>query len=149
MFTVVNPFFAVVNPITGESFEFEDEVLANAKAEEIREEVLTQEQHRFTVVKEIVDGPNTTWVPVDINSAVEAGVYCVFNTLTGQHERVESMDVAKTRIGEIKQEFLDSLQIITFMDHEAQIASMRSQLKYENVQSMLNAAPLGVTRLGD
>lgn len=141
--------FIVVNPFSGERAEFDNEAMANAKAGKIRAAILAQEYRRFTAVKEIVNGQDVTWVPIDLDSAVEESVYHVFNTLTGQHERAESLAAAKTRMGEIKQEFLNSLPIITFLSPEMRIALERERLKYENLRSISDAAPLNVTRLGE
>lgn len=141
--------FIVVNPFSGEHAEFEDEALANAKAEEVRAAILVHEDYRFTVAKEIVDGHNVTWMNANLDNDEENCVYHVFNTLTGQHERFESLSAAKVRRGEIMGSFLNSLTVITELTPEQLTALGRERLRLENAQSMNDADQMGVTRLGD
>ena len=103
--------FLVHNPFTGERFEFEDEGLANAKVDEVRADAMVREDYRFTVANEVVDGNNTTWTNANLDSDPEEGTYHVFNTFTGQHEKVETLTAAKVRRNELKAEFSNSLNV--------------------------------------
>jgi hypothetical protein len=108
--------FLVVNPLTGERFKFEDEALANAKAAEIRADVMVREDYRFTVAKEVVNGNNTIWINADLDNDPEDGTYNVFNTFTGLHEKIVSLSAAIARRDEIKVQFADSLNIVPVIE---------------------------------
>ena len=133
--------FIVVNPLLGESTEFEDAALANAKAEEIRAVVLAQEAYRFTVAKEIVEGGNVTWMNADLDNDPEDGRYQVFNTFVGQHEPHYSLSAAKARKQQLVDEFSNSLQFV-FEPIPSQ------EMRIKNAQSMADANPLPVTQIG-
>jgi len=133
--------FIVVNPFTGEQTKFEDEVLANAKAEEIRAEVLEREAYRFTVAKEVVEGENTTWMNADLDNDQEDHHYQVFNTFTGQHEPYDSLSAAKARKQELIDQFSSELNFVYEPLPDV-------DMKVKNAQSMNNAAQLPVTNLG-
>lgn len=90
--------------------------------DEIKVAYLEQESYRFTVACEIVDGNNTTWTSVDLDTATEDITYHVFNTLTGQHELVFGVESAKLKVEEIKQNFLTAYGLnnpIEITDEEA------------------------------
>ena len=77
------------------------------KQAEYAAQYLEQENYRFGIAKEIVDGFNTTWSAVtDIDNDSHAGPFYVFNTFTGQHENVETKAIAKSRMQELKNELL-------------------------------------------
>lgn len=94
---------------------------------QIQADYLEQESYRFTVACEIVDGNNTTWTAVDLNTATEDITYHVFNTLTGQHEQVVGVESAKLKHQQIKNEFIsfsgldkaveiDDIQALKYME---------------------------------
>jgi hypothetical protein len=95
----------VINSFTGEQFEITDLTEATAKLAEIKAAVLTQEDYRFTVAKEVVNGNDTTWMNADLENDPEDYRYHVFNTFTGQHELFTSLSSAKARRLEIKEQF--------------------------------------------
>lgn len=108
--------YVVIDPISYERFEFEEEAVAQAKAEEIRLSMLDREDYRFTVAKEVIDGNNTTWMNADLDNDPEDNGYFVFNTFTGQHEKVETLSAARARKAELKAEFADSFQIVPIVE---------------------------------
>lgn len=101
--------YLVINPFTGEQFEIEDLAEATSKLEEIKSAILAQEDYRFSVAKEIVNGNNTTWMNADLENDLENCNYHVFNTFTGQHELFTSLNSAKTRRLELKEQFANEL----------------------------------------
>jgi hypothetical protein len=103
--------FLVQNPFTGERFECETEAAANNKIAEIKANILVKESYRFGMAKEIASGNDTTWMNADLNNDPENGVYQVFNTFTGQHEKVQSLSAAKARHAALQTEFLGTLNI--------------------------------------
>jgi hypothetical protein len=99
---------------------------ANNRLVESRTAYLAQEDYRFTIAKEIVDGNNTTWINADLENDSEEGIYQVFNTITGLHEQVSGLTNAKNRRDAIKQEFLteyklDSVTVVTELPKKPQI----------------------------
>jgi hypothetical protein len=93
---------------------------------ESRTNYLAQEDYRFTIAKEIVDGNNTTWINADLENDPEEGIYQVFNTLTGLHEQVSGLTNSKNRRDAIKQEFLteyklDNVTVVTELPEKPQI----------------------------
>ena len=92
-----------------EVFETTDINEARAKLAEIKARVMEHEDYRFTVAKEIVNGNDTTWVNADLDNDPEDSNYHVFNTLTGQHELVVSLSLAKARRLEIKEQFVTEM----------------------------------------
>jgi len=101
--------YLITNPFTGEKFEITDLTEATAKLAEIKTLVLAQEDYRFTVAKEVVNGNDTTWMNADLNNDPEEGRYYVFNTFTGQHELFTLLSQAKTKRLELKEHFAESL----------------------------------------
>ena len=97
--------YLIVNPFTAESFETEDLDAARTKLAEVKAFVISQEDYRFTVAKELVNGNDTTWTNADLNNDPENGRYHVFNTFTGQHELFATLSSAKTRRLELKEQF--------------------------------------------
>ena len=104
--------YRIPNLITG-TFEYieTNEADANAKLLENQTAYLLQENYRFTVAKEIVDGNNTTWTNADLENDPENGNYFVFNTMTGLHEKANSLTEAKQLFARIKQDFLVFVQL--------------------------------------
>ena len=144
--------YLVIHKITGERFEFIDNLdAARAKMQEIKASVVASEGYRFTVVKEIVDGENVTWVPTDLDTETEDGRFQVFNTFTGQHESFDSLAAAKSRKQQLIDTFIDELGLNgePIDKEELERALAASQLSFKNAQSMREAATLEVTRLGD
>lgn len=86
-----------------------NEADANAKLVENQQAFLNQEAYRFTVAKEVVNENNTIWTNADLENDAENNVYFVFNTLTGQHEKTNSLTEAKQKLEQIKQDFLVSI----------------------------------------
>ena len=101
--------YLIKNPFTHEQFEITDLTEATAKLAEIKTLGLAQEDYRFTVAKEVVNGNDTTWTNADLDNDLEEGRYYVFNTFTGQHEFVASLTQAKNRKSELKEQFAESL----------------------------------------
>jgi hypothetical protein len=100
--------YIVNDLINGKTKVFDTNEEAIAALQQIKADYLEQESYRFTVAREIVDGNNTTWTAVDLDTATEDATYHVFNTLTGQHELVVGVEPAKLRHSQIKEEFLTS-----------------------------------------
>ena len=103
--------YFVFDPYTKERFSFEDIESANVKAQEFKDIASLQEEYRFTVAKEIVNGNDTTWSNADFDNDPEDGIYHVFNTYTGQHEKFESLSLAFERKQEIKTQFMEEMSI--------------------------------------
>ena len=101
--------YLVSNPITGQEFEIEDLNEAKNKLAEIKIAVLISNDYRFTVAKEIINGNDTTWSNADLDNDPENNHYHVFNTFTGQHELFTSLNSAKARRLEIKEQFANDL----------------------------------------
>ena len=98
--------YRIRNPLIGTFEYFETQAEALAKAAEYKEAYLQQESTRFTAVKEAVYGDDVTWIPTDLDTEADAnGNYQVFNTLTGTHERTESLTNARQKMAEIKEQF--------------------------------------------
>ena len=99
--------YKILNLVTGITEYIEtSEADAAVRLKQIQDEYLAQEDYRFTVAKEVISGNDTTWMAADLNNDVEDYSYFVFNTLTGQHEKVASLSEAKARKEQIKQDFL-------------------------------------------
>lgn len=99
--------YKILNLVTGITEYIEtSEADAVARLKQIQDEYLVQENYRFTVNKEVVNGNDTTWMAADLDNDEEDYAYHVFNTLTGQHEKVLSLSEAKARKAQIKQDFL-------------------------------------------
>lgn len=101
--------YLVTNPFTGEQFEIENLNDATSKLEEIKTAILLQEDYRFTVAKEVVNGNNTTWTNADLENDPENNDYHVFNTFTGQHEVFNTLSSTKARRLELKEQFANEL----------------------------------------
>jgi hypothetical protein len=108
--------YFVFHPYTKERFSFEDIQIAEAKAAEFRNELFVKEEYRFTVAREIVNGNDTTWINANLDSDPEDSVYHVFNTFTGQHEKVESLTAARARKKELQNKFVQEAQIIPLLE---------------------------------
>ena len=113
--------YLVTHPFSGEHWEIEDYNKAKAKLVEIRASVFATEEYRFSVAKEIVNGNDVTWVAADLDNDPEDHHYHVFNTLTGQHELMNSLSQAKTRIAEIKEQFISDLGFSLGLHDEPQL----------------------------
>lgn len=99
--------YKILNLVTGITEYIEtSEADAVVRLKQIQDEYLAQEDYRFTVAKEVISGNDTTWMAADLNNDVEDYSYFVFNTLTGQHEKVALLSEAKARKEQIKQDFL-------------------------------------------
>jgi hypothetical protein len=59
----------------------------------------------LSVVRELYnENGDSTWIPIlDIEHETEEGIFQVFNTYTGQHERCDTLESAKIRYTELKQ----------------------------------------------
>ena len=97
--------YLIRNPFTQEAFETIDINEARAKMDEYKAYALAVNANRFTVIKEVAHGNDTTWVNADLDNDPENNNYHVFNTFTDQHELVTSLSLAKARHLEIKQQF--------------------------------------------
>ena len=84
------------------------ETEANAKAQQNKQEFLANEEYRFVLAKEVVEGNNTVWCSVNMQTDPEEGVYQVFNHNSGQYEKIESLIGAKNRLQELKDLFINS-----------------------------------------
>jgi hypothetical protein len=113
--------YLVTHPFSGQYWEIEDYNEAKAKLTEIRESVIASEEYRFSVAKEIINGNDTTWSNANLDTDPEDGHYRVFNTLTGQHELVTSLSQAKTRLAEIKEQFISGLDFSLGINDEPQL----------------------------
>jgi Icc-related predicted phosphoesterase len=99
--------YKILNLVTGIVEYIEtSEKDAQDRLKQIQNEFLIQENYRFTVAKEITNGSDTTWVPANLDNDNEDDVYYVFNTITGQHEKMLSLSEAKMKQEQIKQNFL-------------------------------------------
>lgn len=101
--------FRIFNPISNDFELFQTKEEAELRLSVIKMEYIQQEDYRFSVAKEIIDGNNTTWTLADLNNDLENYVYQVFNHSTGQHEAVASLSQAKIRNQELKNAFLDDV----------------------------------------
>lgn len=99
--------YLVTHPLTCEYWEIEDRSEAETKLAEVCASVLSSEDFKFTVIKEIVSGSDTTWVNANLNSDPENHYYRLFNAFTGQHEPMNSLTEVKNR----KQELLNQVLI--------------------------------------
>ena len=104
--------FIVINPMSTETFNFDDVDLANIKVEELKTIVSISEDYRFTITKEIINGTDTTWSSADLNNDPEDCIYQVFNTFIGRHEEYNSLSSAMLRKEELKLQFINSLTFI-------------------------------------
>lgn len=93
--------YKIRNAINNSYDYVESEELANTKLAENREAHLQQEAHRFSVAKVIIVGNDTTWDNADLENDLEDYPYQVFNQYTGQHEKVDSLSLAKSRRQEL------------------------------------------------
>lgn len=144
--------YLVIHPITGERFEFSEDLgAARAKQQEIKVSVAVSESHRFTAVKEIVNGDDVTWLPVNLDEETQDGRYQVFNPFSGQHEPFESLAEAKSRRQELVDNFLNDLRLNDepIDKEELERAMSASQRSLKHIQSINDAATLEVTRLGE
>jgi len=103
--------YLVTNPISGEYWEISDLTEAENKLAQVISEVLLNEQNRFTVVKETVNGDDVTWVNADLDNDEEIHRYQVFNTFTGQHEAMQSLTEVKNRRQELMNQLLIDLKL--------------------------------------
>jgi len=79
---------------------------AEAYANPLIAQYLAETADRFSIVKELIDGSDTTWVAADLTTDPEDSAYLVFNTVTGRHEKVNSKTEATAKLEEIKNSFL-------------------------------------------
>lgn len=87
---------------------FDTKAEADARLNVLKQAYLEKEAYRFTVSKEVVDGNNTTWTVADLANDPEEYTYHVFNTLTGQYETTGSLSLAKQKLLDIKEAFLEA-----------------------------------------
>lgn len=92
-------------------YVFQDKVFntheeAETYAAPIINQYLVDEAHRFSVVKEVVNGGDVVWTPADLTTDSEELTYLVFNTVTGRHEKVDSKTAAVAKLEEVKLGFL-------------------------------------------
>ena len=113
--------YLVTHPFSGEHWEIENYNEAKAKLAEVRASVFASEEYRFSVTKEVVNGNDTTWITANLDTDPEDYRYHVFNTLTGQHELVTSLSQAKTRLAEIKEQFITELNFSLGLHDEPQL----------------------------
>ena len=99
-------FYRINNLIIKQVEYLETENDANIRLAEIQQEYLDQESYRFSVAKEVVAGNNTTWMNADLENDEDNNVYYVFNTITGEHEKAESLSEAKEILAKVKNDFL-------------------------------------------
>lgn len=126
------------NALTG-LFEYADtEELTNARLAEIRTEYLKLEFNRFTVVKVVAVGDNTTWNNVDLDNDPEEGDYRMFIHQTGLYEPFFSLSALKARRQTLIDEFMvniakgtwtivekDGIQIQEFVEEDIQFTETR------------------------
>lgn len=144
--------YLVIHPITGEHFEFADDLdAARAKKREVRVSVIASEMHRFTAVREIISGEDVTWAPVNLDEETLDGQFRVFNTFTGQHEPFETLAEARDRRQQLIDGFANDLGLNDepIDKEELERAMANAHLETKNIQSMRDAAVLNVTRLGE
>lgn len=112
------------NPITNtvESFSTKEE--AEVSLSVVKEEYIKQEDHRFQVAKEIIEGNNTTWMSADLVNDPEDYTYQVFNHTTGLHEPVSSLTLAKQRTQELKDSFLNEVFLNAIVEYEEESISV-------------------------
>lgn len=99
-------YYMIQNFVTGQLEFTTNEEEANRISAENKQAWLEQEAYRFTVNRVVVEGNNTTWTTANIDTDPEEGLYCVFNTFTGQHEEISSKTQAWTRLDQIKNDFI-------------------------------------------
>jgi hypothetical protein len=102
-------YFLVPNYVTGQRKFYADESEANAAFVANRRTFTEQEAYRFTVVKVVVEGNNTTWLSANPDTDPEDGEYQVFNMSTGQYEQFQSFSTALMRHKELKEDFTNSV----------------------------------------
>ena len=112
--------YKITNPVSNQ-FEF-FEVLEDAEARlvVVKNEFLQQEDYRFTVAKEVVDGNNTTWMSADLENDIEDYVYQVFNHNTGLHEQVSTLSAAKLRVAQLKSDFVEQVFAVGVEQYDMQ-----------------------------
>lgn len=91
-------------------------------------------ENKLFVVQEI-EHPNgdVTWLSVDINTLTDDHVYQVFNTFTGQHERCETLALAKEKHSELLAQIMAGLETATPQEFESEgIVSLRNKLEEKN-----------------
>lgn len=100
---------------------FDTQQAANEYAAPLRAQYLEQESHRFSIVREVVNGSDAVWVAADLAVDPEDSVYFVFNTMTGSHEKTNSKTEAIDKLAQLKTEFLtfSGLDVKELTDLEA------------------------------
>lgn len=100
-------------------------------ANPIIQQFLTNEDYRFSVAKEIINGNDTTWTSADLINDEENYSYFVFNTITGLHEKVNSKTEAINKLNEVKQQFIQFSQMfIEEIDDLTALNRMEALLKF-------------------
>ena len=97
------------NPITNSFESFDTMEEAEARLSIVKADYLKQEEYRFSVAKEVVEGNNTTWTAANLETDTEDYVYQVFNHNTGLHEAIPSLSQAKARNHELKDKFISEV----------------------------------------
>lgn len=96
------------NLITNQYEFFETQAEALEKLNLIKIQFIEKQSYIFTVAKEIVNGNDTMWVNANLDSDEENFDYHVFNPFLGIHEKINSLSMAKQRLDELKQQYIDT-----------------------------------------
>jgi hypothetical protein len=84
---------------------------AAARAAELKSLYMAQEDYRFSISYEEVNGAHTTWRAANLLTDPADGLYNVFNHKTGQYEKITGLSTAVTRLAAIKEEFVQEFSI--------------------------------------
>lgn len=104
--------FKIVNHIEHKNEYLEGtEQEAAARAAEIKAQYMAQEDYRFTISYEEVNGNNVTWRAANVDTDPADGIYNVFNHKTGQHEKIKGLSTAVARLEAIKDGFIQEFQV--------------------------------------
>jgi hypothetical protein len=108
----------IFNQLTLQPEVFSSVSEAVTRLAEIKPIFLEQESYRFSITCEEVSGNNTVWRPADLVADPDEGVYFVFNTLTGVHEKVVGKQAAILRMNEIKELFSEHMGLDSYSEVE-------------------------------
>jgi hypothetical protein len=87
---------------------------AAARAAELKSLYMAQEDYRFSISYEEVNGAHTTWRAANLLTDPADGLYNVFNHKTGQYEKITGLSAAVARLAAIKEEFVQELGLGSF-----------------------------------
>jgi len=106
----------IFNQLTLQPEEFSSVPEAVARLSEIKPVFLEQESHRFSITFEEVTGNDTVWRPADLATDPDDGVFFVFNTINGTHEKVVGKQAAISRMQELKELFSEHMGLDAYAE---------------------------------